>query len=353
MNRIFSFLIFVFLFGCIEEIEVFKGSSDSFVVDGAITTEPGPHRIKLSYSRQYNTKPTFEKVEGAIVTIVDDEGQEEQLTYTENGYFVTSPAFSAVPGKSYQLKIKLKSGDEFESIPEKCISVPALQNVSARMNGTVLDFFADFTDDPAEENYYRWRYNGTFEFVAPVAYEMSRTNQQMKKSDCITWEGPAPFAKDIYRCWVKEFDAEYLKIDDDLLFNGREMKDVFLYSMDLQQKFNHGYYAEVKQYSLTKSAYIYWKAIKDQMSNNGTIFETTNYQIRGNLRSLQDPDENVLGYFGVSAVSAKAVFVGEFIGLYGEIACELNNSGCYPERCMDCRRAASTASTTKPAYWPY
>ena len=170
MNRIIPFLILTILFGCIEEIEVFNGSSDSFVIDGSITTEPGPHRVKLAFSRQYNTKPDFARVEGASVNIVDDEGMTETLTYSGNGSYITSDAFSAVVGKSYRVKVKLKTGEEYESIPEKCVAVPVLQNVSVKLNGTKLDFFADFSDDATEENFYRWRYNGTFEFIAPVAF---------------------------------------------------------------------------------------------------------------------------------------------------------------------------------------
>ncbi len=353
MNRLIVFLILFSFFGCVEEIEVFKGTADSFVVDGTITTDPGPHLVRLGYSRQYNTKPDFSRVEGASVSIIDDEGNTEQLTYALNGNYITSQAFSAVPGKSYRIKITLKNGEEYESLPEKCLAVPELTALSAKLNGTKLDFSVDFTDDLETENYYRWRYNGTYEFIAPVAYEMSKTNQRMKKGDCITWEGPAPFAKDIYRCWVKEADVEYLKVEDDLLFNGKQMTNYHLFSLDLLQKFNRGYFAEVKQYSLTKAAHTYWSGIQGQMGNNGTIFESPNYQIRGNIRAVENPDMNVLGYFGVSSVSTASLFVGDFMGLFGEIPCETNNSGCYPERCMDCRRAAASATTTKPDYWPY
>jgi hypothetical protein len=353
MNKIFLFLLFIFLFGCIEEIEVFKGSSESLVIDGTITNGPGPQSVKISYSRQFNTKASYENIAGAIVSIVDDEGVVEPMVYQENGHFETSAAFHAITGRSYQIKIKLESGDEYESLPEKCVAVPPVDNFSAKLNGTQIDFYVDFKDNAEEKNYYRWRYRGTFEFIAPVAYEMSRTNQRMKNGDCISWDGPLPYAKDIYKCWIGESDPEYMNVDDDLLFDGRELKDLFIYSMELSRKFDRGYYAEVRQYSMTKEAYTYWKAIKDQMGNNGTIFETSNYQIKGNLRSVQDPNEVVLGYFGVSSVDTKSVFVGEYMGLFGELPCEINNSGCYPERCMDCRRAASTATTTKPDFWPY
>ena len=38
--------------------------------------------------------------------------------------------------------------------------------------------------------------------------------------------------------------------------------------------------------------------IENQIGNNGTIFETSNFQIRGNISNIADNDELVLGYFG-------------------------------------------------------
>lgn len=339
--------------GCIEEIDVFTGSAEGLVVDGNITNEQGPQRVRLSTSRQYNTVPDYFEVEGATVAVTDDQGNVETFSYAKDGYYESSDGFFGQPGRSYQLKVKLRDGRQYESSFESMPSPPVVDSMYYKVDGTLLDFYADFSDNSEEENFYRWRYSGTYEVVAPIAMEMSRTNQQMPKSDdCIDWFGKPPFAKDVARCWVKEFDNAYLKVDSDLLFNGRSLKEYEMFSMEMDRRLDRGYLVEIEQHSLTSNAYKYWTKLRDQMNNNGTIFETNNYQIRGNIVSTTDVDEVVLGYFNVSSVAIERVFVGDFLGLYGDVPCEENNSGCFPQRCMDCRKFAANSSTLKPDDWP-
>lgn len=342
------FFILIVLTGCIQEIEVFKKSTPVFVVDGLITNEPGPHQVKLSYSKTYGEKATYYAVEEAVVLIVDDLGNEELLTYEGDGKYITSENFSGGIGRSYQVKITLKNGEQFESVPEKMADVPPIDKVTYERDGFNIIFYIDFQDNPQTPNYYRWRYKDTYEVVAPLAYSY------IANPDCHPKDGQGkPMFNRNMNCWVTLFDYEFLRVDRDLFYNGRRMEGIEIHQIEFTHRLNLGYDSEIFQYSLTKRAYTYWNAIEEQMGNNGTIFETPNFHIKGNIYSVNKENTQALGYFGVSAVSSNRVFISDYINQFEPVNCEANNSLCIPITCIDCMKYRGTSFPVKPDFWPY
>ena len=342
---------------CIEDLGVFKGIEPTLVVDGSITNLPGPHTFKLLITHEFNTGPDYSLVEGATIKIVDDIGNEVDLTDERKGVYETPETFSGVAGRSYQMVITLNSGKKYTSSFEKLNEVPPIDNISYSIeeveelsgNNTIVDIEkvlikVDFCDPENEKNYYRWRYQETFQVLAPLAGgttggggNFRGCGRTLPKADC----------------WAKGFDHEFLKVSNDLLFDGSELKDYTIFATDIDRKFDIGYSALVVQYSLSKEAYEYWEAIKNQIGNNGTIFETSNYQIRGNLSAVDDPDELVLGYFGASAVSSNRLFMDDADIQYNhQYSCEPNQIGCFPAACIDCREYLPSSSDIKPDFWP-
>lgn len=68
------------------------------------------------------------------------------------------------------------------------------------------------------------------------------------------------------------------------------------------------YYLQVEQYSMNETAYEFWRRASELINNSGGVFDKPPVTVRGNMRNVADPDEQVLGYFGASAVSAKSVY---------------------------------------------
>ncbi len=346
--------IMIILTNCIEQIEVFTESTPALVIDGVITNEPGPQRVKLSITTAYNAVPDYREIEGANVAILDDLGHSEPLSYAGNGIYATSKSFSGVVGRSYQLKVTLKSGKQYESTVETLKEAPPINNLYYKEKGTGLAYSVDFTDDAEETNFYRWRYNAVYEVIAPKSADLVNNPPpgliQLPPASCFS--GPKPNPAKVWKCWVSESDMQYLNVEEDRFFNGRSLTQHPITTMELSLKYDRGYLFNVKLYNLSKDAYDYWKALEGQIGNNGTIFETANYQILGNVSCISDEKEIVLGYFGASGVSTASVMVQDFAGTFEQISCAPNNSGCYPERCWDCLKFSPTSTNVKPTIWP-
>ncbi|MDX1373378.1 MAG: DUF4249 family protein, partial [Nitrososphaeraceae archaeon] len=162
---------------------------------------------------------------------------------------------------------------------------------------------------------------------------------------------PPRFLHKVYNCWAFDYDEEYLQVQSDFAFNGRYVPDNEVLKMLVDRRFNDGYSMLISMQSMSENAFNYWSDISDQLGNNGTIFETANYQVVGNMRSADNPDETVLGYFTVSAEKSKRVFVADYIGDFGDINCYVVD-GCWNEKCLDCETFVNNPQYSPPDFWP-
>lgn len=348
--------------GCVDEIEVPLSSESALVIEGWITNEAKAHQIQISVSYPFDENPLFKTidpvVQKAIVEIYDDENNIVKLLEGENGKYFTPNDFAGVIGRTYALYVKLNDGREYYSKTERLLPNGATidevcfentyheflsKNTGSIVRSPEVSFSITFTDNSETKDYYRWGYKGVYEVFAPYAEFVKVPD------DCEPTCGICP-EETVQTCWATAFDLEFLKLDDDLLFNGRTIENYFIYSTPADRRFNIGYAANIEQFSLTKEAYNYWSAIKTQNENTGTVFESPNYQIRGNIFSEDNPDETVLGYFGASAILVERVILedADVPGNLGPINCERS---CTPLECIDCRYWPAT--NVKPGYWPF
>lgn len=348
LKRVFDiFLIgqMVIFSSCIEEIKQFSGNETPIIIDGVITDQKGPHTIKVLKQLRFNQPPNYDQFRGASVQIINDLEQVEQLTYAKYGKFESSADFRGEIGRSYFVRVILPDGTKYESTREMMLSVPKIDSLWYELNDTNIDFKINFLDESNERNYLRWRFRGTYEVFSPLAASVDPESQ--------TYCHPKEYLQELQStCWLTDFDEEFLLIEEDLYYQNRPRENALIYSLYVDRKFNYGYSALIEQQSLTNSAYNYWNAIRNQQGNTGSIFETANYRINGNISNVNDPGEFVLGFFGASSVSAKRIYVEVFENRFGEIDCSINPAACYPLRCLNCLSYGSTATIEKPNFWP-
>ena len=65
----------------------------------------------------------------------------------------------------------------------------------------------------------------------------------------------------------------------------------------------------VKQYAISDSAYTYWDQLRTNSSSVGGLYEQQPLPVNGNLYNLTNPDKEVLGFFTVTYVQEKRIFV--------------------------------------------
>ncbi len=292
--------------GCVNPFDPeLTNDNPKLTVEGTITDKPGPYVVKLTYSAAYsNSEQIFGRYpNGAKVFISDSEGITEELTYTRAGTFVTSTdGILGKVGKSYILRIELPNGKVYESVPELMPAAPPIDTLYAEyrdVQGQFLqgefDVFLDTQDPEGTSNYYMWKW---------AHYNRLDYCQQYIRNF------PSPPTWFARYCCTECFEIETcpgcLNIASDQLVDGRKLARVPIMTFPYDSRTS--YYLQVEQYALSETAYEFWKRAGELINNSGGVFDRPPVTVRSNVFNVDDPDEQVLGYFGASAVSIKAVY---------------------------------------------
>ena len=132
-------------------------------------------------------------------------------------------------------------------------------------------------------------------------------------------------------------------------------------NIDPGYPFLEKHYFSLYQYTISAKAYEYWNRINTVANQNGSIFDRAPASVKGNIFNKDNSKERIIGYFEVSSVAIKRVFVtgGEvksFYALYDkeqycqDIQYRENNffiNGCC--NCLAIRQPNATVQ--QPSWW--
>jgi hypothetical protein len=354
--------------GCIEQfVPETSEDKDLLVVEGLITDQPGQDTIKLSRSMPLGTKSSAKPLIGCSVTLSDDIGNNYSSTEIAAGTYVMNSPFQGVVGRSYTLHINTNESYHnlsYESSPVLLKPVPPIDSIyyekvvlAQSTAGDPLEEGCEVylnTHDPENNcKYFRWEFVETWEFKLP--YEVTnKTCWVTKNSDKINVKSTSSFTEDR----IERLPVNYVTNATDRL--------IFKYSI------------LVNQYSLNLDEYNYWVKLKNSLEKVGSLYDIIPSSTASNVRCIEKPSENVLGYFSVSAVKSKRIFIKDYFpgmpDLYTD--CEDATTGLtdsipnlgtrvwviititypppgykvltYLKGCADC---TTRGSTSKPDFW--
>jgi len=316
MKRIITFLILAAVASCIDPyIPDLKNYRSLLVVEGLITNENSSYKIKLSRTTsQENSIP--EKVTDAKVYITDGDGTNTDLQNCGNGFYKTdSTSFTGVIGQKYTLHILTRDGKEYRS--EECTMLPVAgidkvyyekgDEISGILGEsfTGLKILLNSTDASGTNQYFRWTYEETWEFLLPNTprYKCVFVNDQ----DTYLFK----FLPDIKEsCWKMNKSGEII-INSILSGSTNFINKQLIQFIDpvKSDRLTKKYSILVKQYSISEKEYSFWNNLKKAGNAGGDIFNSQPYQVVSNVHNINDAGEIVPGYFGVSTVSQKRIFI--------------------------------------------
>jgi len=346
-------LVYIFLIilplSCIDPYGIDLAEGEQLLtVDGFINTDPGPHTIRLTRTDTYGSvfQGLIRPVRQATVSVRDSQGLVTFLNELQPGVYQTPESFQARPGLSYTLQIRLLDGKQYASFPEVVHPVPPIDQISYRsvrlatedrlQDRFGVEFFAHFKDPSDQANYYYWRMDpSVFVLVANPELHANPPNHPTNP------RGPAP--KDCCAiCFlVEQPRIQQFAIASDENFNGLSTVVPIAFVEDNGLRFKDTYRAEFLQMGISQNAHRFLRLINQQLSITGSVFDQPPANIRGNIISLDNPDETVLGYFITGSVQRSTVYIRrselEFTALPRII----------PDDC----RTVPNATITPPANW--
>lgn len=297
-RAIILFFILALTGGCVVEFipDVDKGK-EYINVEGLITNQNRSYQVKVSKVSGIGIQNTIRPVNGAIVTVTDDLGNINQFVEKNSGLYVSdSLIFIGQTGRTYSLHIT-SDGILYESEIMEMRPVPEIDSLYAELEynpsyslGDPVPGYRVYlnTGDPSGQcRFYRWNYEETWEFRIPYV-------------------SPTIINK---ICWKNaSSDKIYLK-DVSALTENRITSYPFNFITTETDRLKTRYSILINQYSLNEVEYLYWDKIRKVTENVGGLYDVIPSSIRGNMYCADNPGEKVLGYFSVSSVTSKRLFI--------------------------------------------
>jgi hypothetical protein len=365
---------FIIALACKEEFLIdTKNMEPLLVVDGLISTEDGPYTIKVSLTSPINE---FDEVpyQGCIVDIYENGLKAETLTETLPGVYKTSVGgLKGAVGCNYYISIRTPDNKEYISDEQEITEIIDIDSIYAEIANLKVDyypydlpgfqFYVDTKMASTQETFFLWHLTETYEYTADYhlyAIFDGKMHYDVAEND------------KYFRCWKTQtinnvFTGKMSNLTSPQIFN-QPLQFVGTDSKRLQLKYSF----LLKQYCINKDAFYYWKNIENMYSDNNFLITVQPFNIQGNIKNIDNNNEQVFGYFTVASVNEQRIFVSRpQIDFYYDrclpfdaskaisewesgdpdllIVHGTNGDGSVARGCIDCREEGSTL--IEPNFW--
>ncbi len=385
MKRFVIFFVgWVLVNACIDRINIPTPSvyAKDIVVDGLITDAPGPYTVRLSQAIKIDAAlPLGQPVSAKKITMFDNVGNVEVLEEKDKGIYQTKAGgMQGVVGREYHIRIETSDGQVFESLPDKMTPTGAVDSIyyefETHQPATApteygYRIFIDAHTMPGDD-YVRWKFEGTYVVETLPQFKVgdgctigplpcsgyARVDGEIRKGYAYNPHTGQPeyvigLECTCCRCWVTPREAKPKVNDGQLSKDGKYNKVEVGYVPLNFYTFFEKYRVEIRQMSLSRTAFDYWHAIQLQKEGIGSLFQPITGKIPTNL-SEESKTTGIQGIFYASAVTKRQIYLDRNTHpaeVYVPKDCQLPpREGAVGE---DCRIAfpGSVSTTVQPADW--
>jgi len=381
MIRSFLIIICILFIGCKEEFLLDFGDNQKIlVVDGSITNEPGPYTINITQSSKVINSEKDPYI-GCNVKIIDNKGNSELLTEISPGEYVTDiNGIQGEIGTSYKLSVVSSDGREYETTFQEMQEPLEIDSLYANVEtkevyGDPLglkgyQFYVDTKESPNKENYFLWQISETYEYTTDFSLYAIEDYMGFH----IINQDTASMFDHLKHCWESEkvhtiYTAETSSLNSSTI-NQQKLNFVGADSRRLSIRYS----MNLRQFTINEEAYLFWKNIEDQISEENPLYSSQPRNIMGNLINKQNPDETTFGFFTVASVKERRIFVNRpldvpisyevcFVNIDERTMRDLHDEngvvyfvfneddimGSIKKSCFDCRNIGGELS--KPDFW--
>jgi hypothetical protein len=375
-------LYFIFL-GCLALVssclEPYAPPADAtnlefLVVDGFLNTSNGTATVSIQHSIPLASDEAPRAEIDAVVAVLDDEGSSFEL-HTENEGVYAAVGINFQSERKYMLSIRTTAGKTYESDFISLKRTPPIDSVTWSIeNGNTLGIYVNTHDPEGKSRYYKWNYSETFMYTSKYS-----SNIILKDGEYFV----RPISQQTYTCWKTEYQSSTKIGTTAHLAEDIVSRKKLVTIPDRSLKVSRRYSILVEQETLSEEAYNYWLDIQKTTETLGGLFDPIPAKVIGNIHNVNDPAEEVIGFFSGGEKTEKRIFISASelrppFHFFQYPACEIDTllledlpiirnsnaliTGAFDGPaligfttadaiCVDCRLFGG-GDTTKPEFWP-
>ena len=323
-------MILSFIYSCTEEINFETESFESaLVIEVTITNEMKFQEVILSRTFAFEEDGPNPEI-NAEVSIESDNG-EFNFQEIGDGMYVSINEFKAQTNINYTLKVTTSNGRHYSSTPIQLTQSTQIDQLYAvretddlGVNGMAI--YIDSFDPTNNSKFYRYEYEETYKIIAPtwVSEDIIVVDRFFP---CTVNLVPKIQEEEICYNTVKSVTIN--QANTNASTEDRVTRHLVRFIESENFILSHRYSILVKQFVQSQQAYRYYETLNN-FTEEGSIF--TQIQpgfINGNVFSVNNPIEKVIGFFDVSTVTSERIFFN-YIDFYFDEALPPFPVNCIP-----------------------
>lgn len=286
---------------CIEAYDPPVDPSDInlLVVDGYLNASEGIATVKLSRTQPVKDDETVPAETGAILSVEDSGGEIYFLTEESAGLYRGVVPITD-PENLYRLNIQTAGNREYASDFVTIPQTPPIDSLTWSIRNNGVEIAVNTHDPSGLSMHYRWKCEETYQ------YHANFNSLFLFEGDDVTFRPPS---ESILTCWKAAKLAD-LKINSTKhLTESVVSRFPLIFIPQGSIKISVKYSALVQQQALTEDAYEYWRSLERSTEHLGGLFDPLPTEVVGNVRSLNNPTETIIGYFGGGTVRESRIFI--------------------------------------------
>lgn len=346
------------LTNCLEKIEFEQPDSikNGMAIQGKLVKgDTSIVTVILRKVFDFTTSPRF--LSALEVLVIDETGQELKLTTKKIGRYSVEipkshPFFKVEYGGKYKIRVKTSDNRTYESDFDSPYPVPKPEKLVKELTTVeILNLVGDIEIDTQL----------TFFLDTPLKVAGSSENSRIlwelegvvKLTDTPNDPGRCSIKKDkeAKSCYVVTSPTKNY-----LTFNGTTSSTDFISRVVMNETFftnffAEGYYFVVYQQSVSKATYEYWSQVGKVVNRTGDIFQDPVGRVNTNIRNIEDPNDEIFGYFYATEEEKIRVYVSPALAKFPTKQCPfITRNGDMAPYCCNCLDLEKS-TTIKPDWW--
>lgn len=310
--KVVYLMLTLVLSSCIKSFtpNIESGDLNKIVVSGQVNLGDDIQYVNISRTSPISY-PQYIPITGCSIEISDDNGNVFVMADSGDGnYSCHIDQVYLHAGASFKIKILTPEGDEIVSDYDQISACPEIDTVYFERRDIELNtpgnysigiqFYVNLDASDVPSKYFMWEAFETWEYHADYPIEWWYDGE-------IHHVWPPDYSRKV--CWkTKKIQHIFTLTTRNLaenIYNRYELQHVD----NLTSRLMYGYSLLVKQYAISETAYTYWDQMRINSDQQGGLYEKQPLAIHGNLRNVSHPDNEVLGFFGATAVKSTRIFV--------------------------------------------
>lgn len=292
------------LSSCVDEIELASENFESIlVIEGIITDQEEVQEIKISRSyRLEDNEPA--PVNNASVSVSSSEGDTFTFELDTAGIYLSQLPFSTKPGVEYSLEVNTANGS-YQSVTvvgQEQTLIDNIRSTEAQLREeTGVAILVSSSDDDSGA-YYKYEFEETFKIVS---------RYRILNDLIINEEGDfevVPKANEEYVCY-NTLPSQEIVLSSTTELSENNINDYLVRFISKEDsKLAYRYSILVKQLKISAEAHDFYSTLKNLSESENLFSQFQPGFLDGNIQSIADNQEKVIGFFTTAAVDEQRLF---------------------------------------------